>query len=253
MNSRRKILLLGGTAESRELAENLIAKGINVVYSIAGLVRQPDLACEIHSGGFSSDGTDGASGMAEFCREKDITLMVDATHPYAQEISENAVAASQIADIPCWRLYRPGWRKEDYAGWHEYDSPQDLVPRLYQYKRPFFSVGQSALKVAHLRPDHQTWIVRSARPFADREGLVQITAIGPFALEDERTLMKDHGVDALVAKNSGGSRVSAKLEAAVELGIPLFVQRRPELPAAHRNLDSVSAMVDAIETVSNGQ
>ena len=253
MNSHGKILLLGGTAESRELAEQLIAKGINVVYSIAGLVRQPDLECEIHSGGFSSAETDGAQGMADFCREQDISLVVDATHPYAKEISENAATASQMADIPCWRLDRPGWQSDDYPDWQDYDSLEDLVPCLRQFKTPFLSIGQSALKVAHLRPDHQTWIVRSARPFQDLEGVIQIIAIGPFSLEEERTLMETHGGDVLVAKNSGGTRVAAKMKAAVELGIPVFVQRRPDLPAADRTLSSVDEMIDAIETVSSGQ
>ena len=253
MNSHGNILLLGGTAESRELAEKLIAKGVNVVYSIAGLVRQPDLECEIHSGGFSSVETDGARGMADFCREQDISLVVDATHPYAKEISQNAATASQKTNIPCWRLDRPGWRSDDYAGWQDYDSLEDLIPRLHQFKTPFLSIGQSALKAAHLRPDHQTWIVRSARPFQDRVGVVQIIAIGPFSQEEERTLMQTHGVDALVAKNSGDTRVAAKMKAAVELGIPIFVQQRPELPAADRTLSSVDDMVDAIETVSSGQ
>ena len=81
----------------------------------------------------------------------------------------------------------------------------------------------------------------------------QINAIGPFSLEGELALMRDHGVDALVAKNSGGTRVAAKMKAAMQLGIPVFVQRRPELPAADRTLSSVDEMVDAIETVSNGQ
>ena len=109
-----KILILGGIAESRELALALIEAGHQVIYSIAGLVRQPDLPCPVHSGGFSDDQLDGVQGLTGYCRINRIDLLIDSTHPYAVNISANAVAAAADAAIPCWRFDRPGWNRDDH-------------------------------------------------------------------------------------------------------------------------------------------
>lgn len=241
-----KILVLGGIAESRELALTLHGTGHDVVYSIAGLVRTPELPCEIHSGGFSDKNRNGVQGMKDFCVNKGIQLLLDATHPYAVEISANAVHAAAAAKISCWRFQRPGWNADDYPGWQDFPSIGELLPRITPFSLPFFSIGTSALKFASLRPAHQQWIVRSARPFTDQPGIIQVNAIGPFTLEDELALMQKYNVDALVSKNSGCSRVSAKLDAAQQLGIPVFVQDRPELAPAEQEFDSIASLLDAI-------
>ena len=247
------ILILGGTADSRELAKNLIGSGRKLIYSVAGLVRQPNLDCEVHSGGFSNGEVDGAEGLAAFAIEKGVCLIIDATHPYAAEISANAVAAAEMTNIQCWRLDRSGWDPNHYPLWHDYEDLESLIPLLQTFSRPFLSVGISALKVAHLRPDHQTWVVRSARPFADQSGIVQINAIGPFTLQEELKLMENNRIDVLVAKNSGCSGVEAKMKAARKLELPVYVQRRPNLAPATRSFGTVRDMVDAIETVSQAR
>ena len=240
------ILVLGGIAESKVLAGALLRAGHSVIYSIAGLVRQPDLPCEIHSGGFSREGRDGILGLADYCREHAIALLVDSTHPYAEEISANAVAAASRAGISCWRFDRPGWDRNNYPNWQDYVHWQDLLPKIEPYHRPFFTIGRSALEWVEKRAHHQTWTIRSAKPFANRDGVAQIHAIGPFSLEDELVWMRQYGTDALISKNSGCTRVSAKLEAARQLEIPVFVQVRPILAPASRSFDSIDSLMDAI-------
>ncbi len=241
-----KILVLGGIAESRSLALALIEAGHRVVYSIAGLVRRPDLPCTIHSGGFSSGYSDGARGMAEYCRANRIDLLIDSTHPYAVNISVNAVAAADEAAIPCWRFDRPGWKREDHPNWRDYRQWHDLLPQIGHFRRPFFSIGASALRFADQRPSHQQWLVRSARPFDPVEGIIQVHAIGPFSLAEELDLMRRYRVDALISKNSGCSRVSAKLEAAATLGLPVYVQERPGLPPVSRCFHEIASLISAV-------
>ncbi len=101
------ILILGGIAESNQLAQHLIDDEHSVIYSIVGLVRHPDLPCEIHVGGFSNDNQDGVNGLAGYCQNQAISLLIDATHPFADEISANAVSAAAKVNIPCWRFSRP--------------------------------------------------------------------------------------------------------------------------------------------------
>ncbi len=253
---RMRILLLGGVAESKTLARALIERGHLVIYSLVGLVRKPDLPCKIHVGGFSNmvsnqgNSTDkeqrGVQGLVAYCKHQRIELLLDATHPYADKISANAVAAARQLAIPCWRLDRQGWNPDNYLNWHSYHDWDDLIAQIIRYNRPFFSIGISALKLASQRPQHQQWIVRSARPFPVTEGIIQLVAIGPFSYEDECALMLQHKVDALISKNSGCSRVARKLDAALALDIPVFVQTRPALPEADRCFERIDAVVDAL-------
>ena len=149
-----KILILGGIAQAKKLALELSADNHDVIYSIAGLVRTPDLPCEIHSGGFSNENMDGKSGLAAFCTNNQVDLLVDATHPYATEISGNAAAAALTISIPCWRFNRPGWDPEAYPNWHDYSEFSDLIPQITGFSRPFLSIGSSALQYAGFRPAH---------------------------------------------------------------------------------------------------
>lgn len=242
-----KILILGGIAESKQLAKQLIDHQHTVIYSIVGLVRTPELACEIHIGGFSSDGTNGSQGLSDYCQLHDIDLLIDATHPYAVDISVNAVTAAKMVEVPCWRYSRPGWDESKYPNWHHYDQWADLAPQIESYRRPFFTIGASILQHSDQRPEHQQWVMRSATKLKSIEGITQIHAIGPFYYEDELTLMQQHKIDALISKDSGCSRVAEKLDAALTLNIPVYVQRRPELAQADQSFDHIDDLVDAIK------
>ena len=240
------ILVLGGIAESKQLAAGLVDQGHDVVYSIVGMVRRPELDCPIHTGGFSQYGNDGVSGLKAYLDKQSIELLIDATHPYAAEMSAHAMTAIQDSDVPCWRFERPGWDRSQIENIHGYREFADLLPMIEPFQRPFFSIGASALSCAHRRPTHQKWVVRSARPFDDREGIIQINGIGPFSVQDELALMEHYMVDALVSKDSGCSRVSAKLDAANRLGMPVFLQHRPKLVPAHREFDSIDTIMTEI-------
>jgi precorrin-6A/cobalt-precorrin-6A reductase len=240
------ILILGGIAESKQLASELIEQKHSVIYSIVGLVRTPELNCEIHIGGFSSEDTNGSQGLANYCQAHSVDLLIDATHPYAVEISANAVTAAKIVDIPCWRYSRPGWDQSKYPNWHEYNQWEDLAPQIERYQKPFFTIGASILQYSDQRPQHQQWVMRSAKQQAEVKGITQIHAIGPFYYADELALMQQHKVDALISKDSGCSRVSEKLDAALTLNIPVYVQRRPKLALADQLFQLIDDLVDVI-------
>jgi precorrin-6A/cobalt-precorrin-6A reductase len=242
-----KILILGGIAESKQLANQLIEHRHTVIYSIVGLVRTPELSCELHVGGFSSSDTNGSEGLAAYCQSHTVELLIDATHPYAVDISANAVIAAKIAGIPCWRYSRPGWDESKYPNWHHYDQWADLAPQIESYQKPFFTIGASILQYSNQRPQHQQWVMRSANQQAEVEGITQIHAIGPFYYQDELTLMQQHKVDALISKDSGCSRVAQKLDAALTLNIPVYVQRRPELTQADQSFKLIDDLVNAIK------
>ena len=99
----KRLLLLGGVTDALAIARTL---GPQHIYSLAGVGRVPtDLTCQVRVGGYG-----GAEGLAQFVTEQGINLLVDATHPYAAQISHNAARAAELAKVPCWALRRPGWQ-----------------------------------------------------------------------------------------------------------------------------------------------
>ena len=245
------ILILAGIAESKQLAQQLIDDEHNIIYSIVGLVRHPDLPCEIHIGGFSNDNQDGVDGLVDFCQCRKISLLIDATHPFADEISANAVNAAAKVDIPCWRFSRPSWDKSKYDNWHDYTDWGDLAPQLERYYRPFFTIGSSILQHVEQRPEHQQWLIRSARELPEIDGVIQINAIGPFDYQDELEIMEEYEIDALVSKDSGGNHMVEKLDAALSLEIPVFVQSRPVLEGVSRNFVQTDTLVKAVKQLGS--
>ena len=229
-NTALKVLLLGGTGDALRLARRLHADTIDVIYSIAGLVRKPALECAIRIGGYSSNSMSGRDGLHQFLQQEKIDLVVDATHPYAAQISSNAVLASRDADVPVWRYNRDPWAPELLQGAYSFTKLNQLPYLLTTFKKPFFTLGGSFLKENLKVPVEQKWLVRVASDLDVPSGVKLIKSIGPHTFESELNLMHRYGIDALITKNSGGD--SAKLEAARKLQIQVFIQTRPELLCA---------------------
>ncbi|MET7488367.1 cobalt-precorrin-6A reductase [Streptomyces sp. NPDC005538] len=232
------ILILGGTTEARELAAELAVRRpeVRVTTSLAGRVSRPGaLAGDVRIGGFG-----GAEGLAEWLREHHVDAVVDATHPFAELITANAARAAAATGLPSVVLRRPGWRPGPGDDWHPVASlseAADALPGLG--RRILLTTGRLGLAAfAHL--DRLHFVVRSVEPPEppmppDAELLL---ARGPFTLADERALLREHRIDVIVTKDSGGPATAAKLTAARDTGIPVVVVRRPPLP------DGVSAVPD---------
>ncbi|MGX1315969.1 precorrin-6A/cobalt-precorrin-6A reductase [Streptomyces calvus] len=231
------VLVLGGTTEARELAAALTARpGTRVTTSLAGRVTRPGaVAGEVRVGGFG-----GAEGLAGWLREQRVDAVADATHPFAERITANAATAAAATGLPLVVLRRPGWRPGPGDRWHPVPSLEaaaDLLPRLGQ--RVLLTTGRLGLAAfAHLDSLH--FVVRSVEPPeppAPPHTRV-LLARGPFTTADETALLRDHRIDVLVTKDSGGAATSAKLAAARDLALPVVVVRRPPLP------DGVAAVPD---------
>ena len=244
-----KVLLLGGTGEAKQIAQHLINQRVEVIYSIAGLVRTPNLDCEIRAGGFSGNDVDSVTGLVRYIAANDVSLLINATHPYAVNMSSNAQRAARRADIPCWRYLRPEWRIDRQADLYHFYSAEELFSLLEKRKRPFFTIGQGILEYRKSRSKDQHWIIRSALAAEETNGITLIESVGPFSYEEDLRLMKEHRVDALVTKNSGGRAVAGKLQAAIEMGIPIYLMARPKgLSQVSRVFDHVDAICNAIST-----
>ncbi len=238
-----RILLLGGVTEALAIARQL---GPEHIYSLAGIGRVPqDLACQVRVGGYG-----GAQGLAAYLREAGITLLIDATHPYAAQISRNAASAAQAAGIPCWALRRPAWQAQPGDDWREVEDWAGLIEALKPFRRPLFTLGREPLQHLEEIPPEQFWTLRALEACPGNDRCEVIGARGPFQIEDERALFERRRIDVLVSKNSGSVATEPKLEVAREQGVPVLILKRPTLPAVDRAFTSTAQMITAVSDYS---
>ncbi|SAK90554.1 cobalt-precorrin-6x reductase [Caballeronia fortuita] len=235
-----RVLLLGGTGDALAIARILPA---GHVYSLAGLGRVPDeLSCAVRAGGFG-----GIGGLARYLHDEKIALVVDATHPYAAQMSRHAREACALADVPLWAVRRPAWQPQAGDDWREASDWGEIVERVAPFRRPLFTLGREALHHLHEIPASQHWTIRclDAHPGNERASIVD--ARGPFDLDGERALFDAAGIDVVVSKNSGGRATEAKLAVARERGLAVVMLARPALPAADRIFDDAASARDALQ------
>jgi len=228
-----RVLILGGTGEARQLAAELVGHPrFSVVSSLAGRVRAPVLPPgEVRVGGFG-----GVAGLAGYLRgervDAVVDAVVDASHPFAATISASAAAATGQLGVPLLVLRRPGWSPGPHDDWHWVPTlagAAEALPGLG--RRVFLTSGRGGL-AAFAGLDEHWFLVRSVDPplLPTPKRMHTLLARGPFTLAGERTLLREHRIDVLVTKDSGGEMTRAKLLAAAELGIPVVIQSRPPTP-----------------------
>jgi precorrin-6A/cobalt-precorrin-6A reductase len=235
----KRILLLGGVTEALAIARTL---GAQHIYSLAGVGRVPtDLTCQVRVGGYG-----GAEGLAQFIRAEGIDLLLDATHPYAAQISHNAAFAAHACAIPCWALRRPAWRPQAGDDWREVADWAELIQALQTYHRPLFTLGREPLQHLNEIPPEQFWTLRALDVYPGNERCEVIGARGPFNIEGERELFERRQIDVLISKNSGSTATEPKLDVARERGVPVLVLKRPVLPGVDREFGTVDEVLQEL-------
>jgi precorrin-6A/cobalt-precorrin-6A reductase len=238
------ILVLGGTAEARELAILLDRAGVRFMSSLAGRVAKPRLPVgAVQIGGFG-----GVSGLRSFLLENRVTGVVDATHPFAEGMTANAVEACSADGVPLLRLERPGWSDAPGADEWEWvvnhDAAATAASRLGEH--PFLTVGRQSLGhfVGPLA-EHRTLVRAVDEPAIDLpEPWTLILSRGPYVLEDERALFDEHDIDVLVTKDSGGSYTWSKMQVAAERGAAVVIIRRGPGPEGVEVVSDPQAAAD---------
>ncbi|PZN57024.1 MAG: cobalt-precorrin-6A reductase [Proteobacteria bacterium] len=241
------ILILGGTAEARQIAAAINERrDCNVVLSLAGRTETPVAqGVPVRSGGFG-----GPAGLGAWLRDNAVSLLIDATHPYAARISANAAAAARETGVPLLALRRPGWERVAGDQWREVDDVASAVHALGSSpRRVFLSLGRQEIHAFEAAPQHH-YLVRSVDPVEPPLAVPQaemLLARGPFEASAELALLRRHGIDAVVTKNSGGTATYGKIAAARALGIEVVMIRRPKLP----DVPSACTVQELLDAVSH--
>ena len=238
-----RVLLLGGTSEARALAARL-HPDVDVISSLAGRVPDPALPVgEVRIGGFG-----GVDGLKRWLAETSVDAVVDATHPYAATITANAAAACGEVGLPYLLLARSAWDPGDaIVVGADVEAAKTVAAK--HYSRVFLTTGRSG--TAAFR-DVDAWFLIRAVTAPDADTLPRrhrlVLSRGPYHYDDELALLREHRMDALVTKNSGGAMTRPKLDAAAALGIAVVMVDRPPLPAG---VTTVSTVDEAADWVSS--
>jgi precorrin-6A/cobalt-precorrin-6A reductase len=224
-----RVLILGGTSEANLLAAAAAAAGLDAVYSYAGRTQVPvNQPLPTRIGGFG-----GADGLADAIRQEGFTHVVDVTHPFATEISRNAMAACAATATPLIALERQPWAKAPGDIWIEVADIASAVAALpVEPARVFLAIGRQHIAPFAAIPQHAytlRFIDAAGGPLPLPDANL-IVSRGPFTLEGELDMIRARRIERIVARNSGGGGARAKIDAARELGLPVVMIKRPELP-----------------------
>jgi precorrin-6A/cobalt-precorrin-6A reductase len=221
---------LGGSTEASALARLLAADiRFEAILSLAGRTASPrSQPVPTRAGGFG-----GAKGLAGYLEARRIDLVIDATHPFASQMSRNAIEAATMTGRPLLAVERPAWRKQAEDRWIEVPGMAEAVAALGAAPRKVFSgIGSLALASFQGAPQHGYVIRLIDMPAAppDLPNVVFIQARGPFTAEEDIRLFREYGIEMVLAKNSGGHATFSKIEAARVLGLPVIMIGRPYIP-----------------------
>lgn len=224
-----RVLLLGGTSEASALARAFAAEAIPAVFSYAGRTDAPVAQpLPVRIGGFG-----GVQGLCDFLLAEKITHLVDATHPFAGQMTGNAVAACRQAGLPYLALERPPWQASPGDRWTRVGDVTAAVAALPdKASRVFLAIGRQNLAPFAAKPQHH-YLLRLVDPAQDLPlpDVAIILARGPFDVAGDIAVLRCHRIEWIIAKNAGGEGAAAKLAAARALSVPVIMIDRPASPA----------------------
>ena len=239
---RANLLILGGTTEATAFANAAADAEMVGTVSFAGRVDRPKRQpLPQRIGGFG-----GTAGLVEYLKAEKISHVIDATHPFAAQMSRNAVAACAQADVPLIALTRAPWAARDGDRWTHVRDIAGAVAALDQpAKRVMLAVGRMHLSEFAPSPQH-FYLLRLVDPPKDKPPFPAhhvLVSRGPFTEADDRALMEEYGIELVVSKNAGGTGAYAKIAAARSLGLPVVMIDRPAMPE-RQEAHSVAQVID---------
>lgn len=242
------VLLLAGTGEARSLAKTLSQSRHSVIATLSGATEQPlAMAVPVVRGGFG-----GANGFVEFVRKHEITAVIDATHPFASQITKRTYEVCSGLELPLIRLERESWAPQEGDKWRHFKSTYEAAEACPEGARVFLATGRKTLPEFGAMKGRVVFARQIDTPTSENvfdDGQI-LQGTPPFSVDSEIELFDRLRIDILISKNSGGEQGNAKLVAARALGLEVFMVARPVLPRGMRTartVDEVCEWLDEIE------
>lgn len=240
MPAAKNIFILGGTALARQLADTLVSHGHIVTTALAGRTKNP----QVPHGDLQIGPLGGIAGLGKNLSTRAIDLLIDATHPFASQISHNAFAAAQATSIRLTRLQTAPWTSN--TNWINCASYEEAAKALPNHACALLTIGRQNIHHFHTRTDC-TFLARMIEPPEIKlpKNFNPHFARPPFSIEAEKELMRTNTITHLVTKNAGGTATRAKIDAAKNLSIPTLMIARPDLPTCE-TFNNVDDLIDAL-------
>jgi precorrin-6A/cobalt-precorrin-6A reductase len=242
-----RLLILGGTAEASALAAAIAGRAdIEAILSLAGRTQRPAPSpIPTRTGGFG-----GVAGLRTYLDAARIDAVVDATHPFAAQMSRHAADACAAAKLPLLIFTRQAWQRVSGDRWIEVATMTEAARALGPVARNVFLTQGRQQLAAFAEAPHHRYLIRAIEPLDGIAALPHhrlILARGPFQLADEEALMRAENIELIVSKNSGGAATYAKIEAARNLGLPIVMVQRPAKPDVEQTtrLETALAWIEA--------
>ncbi|WP_068083617.1 cobalt-precorrin-6A reductase [Polycladidibacter stylochi] len=250
-NSRPKLLILAGTRDARIIIKKLQQTcRFDIIASLAGVTTLPkELGVTTRTGGFG-----GTQGLQQYLKAHDISYVVDATHPFAAQISNNALQACQQTPCHYLRYERPPWKSQTGDQWLQFTSLQEAVAAIAPNSRIFAAIGRKQIIALKSRTD-VVWHMRMVEPPEANslpEQSILILSKPNESIAQEISYLKQHDIEGVLCKNSGGTAGYAKIEAARKLGLPVHMLARPPkhmpitVPAYIHQFSEYDQLVDTV-------
>jgi precorrin-6A/cobalt-precorrin-6A reductase len=223
----KKILVLAGTLDGRLLSNELLNAGYAVITSFAGVTSEPILPRgEVRHGGFG-----GVAGLTSYLQQQNITHIIDATHPFAAQMSFHAWQAAANFGLPMLRLQRPEWQPQQGDRWLGASNMQDAVALIARDARVLITTGRKNLETLFQRHDLKG-VIRAIEPLEGDVplGWHMVLDRPPYSVEEEIALLRKHHITHVLSKNAGGQQTVAKLNAARQLGLDVVMIKRLQKP-----------------------
>lgn len=231
------ILVMAGTSDARELALQIQQAG----YPLLTTVVTDSAARSMEEAGLPvMTGRLTAEALSALIREKGIRALVDATHPFAEEASKNAIAAAQTAEVPYIRYERDRISIENHpliTFADDYEQASELAASkggvvmlttgsktLHIFAKRLLGLPGTTL-VARMLPRLDN-MEKCAELGVEQKNIIAMQ--GPFSRELNKALYAHYQVTLMITKESGKvGAVDEKLESALEMGIETIVIGRP--------------------------
>lgn len=225
----RHVLLLAGSAEARALAAVLAHRS---EWRVTASLPRPErvagpMPVETRFGEF-----DPAEVFCAYLADQQVDVVLDASHPFAQQMSTRFQLLSAKSGVPYARVLRVPWRQYPNETWSDVADEAEAAELITSGQRVFVTTGRATLTGYKAAATAQLFVRRLTEggPEPEMANVTYVPDTGPFSEQDEIETFQRLNIDVLVARNTGGAASRTKLDAARSLGLKVLMIRRPPRP-----------------------